>query len=505
MADHFHLAGNRHRTRLAFAFLCVVVNFWMTANLHADVSLPAILSDNMVVQLGQEIQFWGSAEPNEEVTVVVTPIESGNDSKPDSASAMAAADGRWLVKLPAKTKPGPLGITVSGKNTITLTNVIVGDVWLCSGQSNMEWPVNATQNHQEEIAAAKFPTLRLFKLERNTSLTPSTHLEGKWVECTPETIPDFSGVGYFFGRELHGQLKRPIGLIQAASGGASCEAWTSLAVLKSDELFAPILARAERANSDPNQANNPNRASVLYNGMIAPLLPFPIRGVIWYQGESNAPRAFQYAKLFPAMITDWRKGWKKPELPFLFVQLANYVSDKQKPDHSAEPEESAWAELREAQSKALSLPRTGMACTIDIGDARDINPRNKQDVGRRLAQVALKVAYGKKIVASGPTFKSIQVNGNEVRIEFDNVGEGLIVRGERLTGFAIAGEDKRFVWADATVDGNVVSLTSPYIAEPLAVRYAWGDNPDCNLFNREGLPAVPFRTDDWTSVTKQSR
>lgn len=472
---------------------------------QAEVSLPAIISDNMVLQMGQELQFWGWAEPNEEITVIVSSVESGNEAKPDSASAMPAADGRWQVKLPARTKPGPVGVTITGKNTITLMNVIVGDIWLCSGQSNMEWPVNATQNHQEEIAAAKFPMIRLFKLDRSTSLTPSTHLGGKWVECSPESIPEFSGVAYYFGRDLHKQLKRPIGLIQAASGGASCEAWTSPAVLKSDELFAPIVARADRANADPNQANNPNRASVLYNGMIAPLLPFPIRGVIWYQGESNAPRAFQYAKLFPAMIADWRKGWGKGDFPFLFVQLANYVPDKQKPDHPAEPEESAWAELREAQVKALSLPRTGMACTIDIGDPRDINPRNKQEVGRRLAQIALKVAYGKKVVASGPTFKSMNVTGSEVQIEFDNIGEGLFVRGDRLKGFAIAGADKKFVWADAKIDGNLVILSSPSVAEPAAVRYAWGDNPDCNLFNREGWPTVPFRTDDWTSVTKQNR
>ena len=496
---------HRHRTQCVFAglvaFFCAVIS----AKLHAEVILPAIISDNMVLQMGQELQFWGWAEPNEEITVIVTPADPGTESKPDSSSAMPGADGRWLIKLPARPKPGSVGVTVTGKNTITLSNVIVGDIWLCSGQSNMEWPVNATQNHQEEIAGAKFPAIRLFKMERSTSLTPLSHLAGKWVECSPETVAEFSGVAFYFGRELHNQMKRPIGLIQAASGGASCESWTSPAVLRSDELFAPILTRADRANSDPNQANNPNRASVLYNGMIAPLLPFPIKGVIWYQGESNAPRAFQYGKLFPAMIADWRKSWGKGDFPFLFVQLANYVSDKQKPDHPTEPEESAWAELREAQVKALSLPRTGMACSIDIGDPRDINPRNKQEVSRRLAQLAFKIAYGKKLSASGPTFKSMKVNGHEVQLEFDNVGEGFVVRGDRLTGFAIAGVDKKFHWADARTEGNSVIVSSPLVPEPLAVRYAWADNPNCNLFNKDGFPAVPFRTDDWPSVTKPNR
>jgi sialate O-acetylesterase len=312
-------------------------------------------------------------------------------------------------------------------------------------------------------------------------------------------------VGYFFGRELHKQLKRPIGLIEAAYGGASCEAWMSHASLAADEEFAKILERADRASDDPNQANNPNRASVLYNGTIAPLQPFAIKGVIWYQGESNAPRAYQYRKLFPQLISDWRRGWGQGEFPFLYVQLANYISEKSKPDHPFEPEESAWAELREAQLKSLFVPKTGMAVSIDVGDARDIHPKNKQEIGHRLAVSALRVAYGQDVVASGPEFKSMKIVGHEVWLDFQNVAGGLVAHGDQLKGFAVAGADKKFVWALARIEGNKVVVSAPELKDPVAVRFGWGDNPDCNLFNRAGFPASPFRTDDWPGITYQNR
>jgi sialate O-acetylesterase len=472
---------------------------------RGDVTLPAIIGDHMVLQVRHELPIWGRAEPGEEVTVTIAPVEIGDNLKPESATAVAAADGRWQVKLSARAKPGQVGVTISGKNSIVLKNVLVGDVWLCSGQSNMEWPVGASQNHQEEILGAKFPAIRVFKVERSTALTPQTNVEGHWIECSPETVAEFSGVGYFFGRELHQRLKHPIGLIQAAFGGANCEAWVGHAALKADEDFAKILARAEQANHDLNQANNPNRASVLFNGMIAPLLPYHIKGAIWYQGESNAPRAYQYRKLFPQMIQDWRRGWGQGDFPFLFVQLANYVTDKSKPEAAVEPDESAWAELREAQSMALSVPNTGMAVTIDIGDPQDINPRNKQEVGRRLALSALHLAYGQEIVASGPVFKSQKIVGNQVQLEFDHLGGGLLARGDQLKGFAIAGNDRKFVWATARIEGDKIIVSSDKVVEPVAVRYAWSDNPEASLFNQAGLPASPFRTDDWPGTTIQNK
>lgn len=472
---------------------------------RAEVTLPALISDHMVLQMGHDLTFWGWAEAGEEITVTLIPAEPNDTNKHEMASTTTGADGTWRVKLPPRSKTGSLEITIAGKNLIQVTDVLVGDVWVCAGQSNMEWQVSASLNHQEEIADAKHPSIRIFKVERSTARLPQSHIDGKWIECSPETVGDVSAVGYYFGRELHQRLKRPIGLIQAALGGANCEAWTSHAALKSDEDFAKILERAERSINDPNQANNPNRASVLFNGMIAPLQPYSIKGTIWYQGESNVSRAYQYRKLFPLLIKDWRQGFNQGEFPFLFVQLASYVADKSKPDHPVEPEESALAELREAQSKALAIPKTAMVVTIDIGDARDIHPKNKQDVGRRLALSALKTAYGQDLIASGPEFKAMKIIGQQAHIDFQNAANGLVVHGDQLKGFAMAGADKHFIWADARIEGNKVIVSAAELKEPVAVRYAWGDNPDCNLFNKSGLPASPFRTDDWPGVTMQNK
>ena len=487
------------------AFIAVIALIAAASSARGDVTLPSLIDNHMVLQMGREIPFWGWAEPSEEISITLTPKGGGENQKPETAMTVTAADGRWFVKLPARNKPGSVEVTITGKNTLSLTDVLVGDVWLCSGQSNMEWPVSASLNHQEEVAEAKYPLIRFFKVERSTARVPQDDNEGQWVECSPETIGGMSAVAYFFGRELHQRLKHPIGLVQAAHGGAICESWTSHSALKQDEDFAKILERSERASSDPNQANNPNRASVLFNGMIAPIQTFSIKGAIWYQGESNVTRAYQYRKLFPLLITDWRRGWGQGDFPFLYVQLANYVSDKSKPDHAAEPEESAWAELREAQSNALSLPKTGMAVTIDLGEPRDIHPKNKQDVGRRLALSALKVAYGQDVVASGPEFKSMKVMGSQIELEFQSIGDGLVSHGEELKGFAVAAADKKFVWATGRIQGNKIIVSSADVAAPVAVRYAWGDNPEGNLYNRAGLPASPFRTDNWAGLTTENR
>ena len=460
---------------------------------RADVKLPAIFGDNMVLQQGLELPFWGWAEQGEAVTVTI----AGK-----TVMATAAADGRWALRHPAITRFGPVDVTVAGKNSIVLKNVLLGDVWICSGQSNMQWRMLESAGAKEELASAKLPTIRLFQVERQTALVPQTDIQGRWVECSPDSAEEFSAVAFFFGRELQTRLgNRPIGLVQVAYGGCGAESWISDATLKSDPTYQPLLEKAAAAARDPNQANNPNRATVLYNGVISPLQPYAIKGVIYYQGEQNAGRAHQYRTLFPALIEDWRRTWGQGDFPFLYVQLPNYISDKNKPDHPPEPEASAWAELRDAQRQALQAPNTGMAVTIDIGDPRDLHPKNKIDVGRRLARQALAVAYGQPILASGPLFRSMTVAEQEAHLQFYHVGSGLVARGHDLKGFAIAGADQKFVWAKATIVGSKVVVSSDQVPHPVAVRYAWADNPDCNLYNKEGFPASPFRTDDWPGVT----
>jgi sialate O-acetylesterase len=478
-----------------FRTICVALTVSLVATCiaRADVKLPAIIGDNMMLQQGHDLPFWGWAEAGEQVSVTL----AGK-----TTMAVAGADGRWSLRCPAISKFGPVEVVVAGKNTITLKNAVVGDVWICSGQSNMQWRVSESTGSKEEVASAKLPSLRLFQIERQTALEPQQDLEGRWVECQPETIGEFSAVGYFFGKELYTRLNnRPIGLIEAAYSGCGAESWVSDVTLKADPIYQQLLEKTAAANKDPAQANTPGRASVLYNGVIAPLQPFAIKGVIWYQGEQNATRAHQYRTLFPAMIEDWRRTWGQGDFPFLFVQLPNYLTDKNKPDHPPEPESSAWAELREAQRQALTASNTGMAVTIDLGDARDIHPKNKHEVGRRLARQALSVAYCQSLVASGPLFRSMTITGNEAHLQFYHVGGGLVSRGNDLRGFAIAGVDQKFVWAKATIIGNKVVVSSDQVAMPVAVRYAWADNPDCNLYNKEGLPASPFRTDDWPGVT----
>lgn len=457
----------------------------------ADVKLPAVFGDNMVLQQSVELPFWGWADAGEQVTVTV----AGK-----SVMVTAAIDGRWSAKLPAVTKSGPVDVAITGKTALTLKNVVMGDVWLASGQSNMEWRVLESANAKDEIASAKHPLIRLFKVARQTALEPQRDVEGEWVECSPEAIPEFSAVAFSFGRELHAKLNRPIGLIQS-TGGNVAEAWVSDATLKADPEYQALLEKTARANGDGSRPNDPSRTSVLYNGMIAPLQPFAIKGVVWYQGESNAGRAWQYRALFPALIDDWRRTWGQGDFPFLFVQLPGYVPDKNKPDHPAEPEASTWAELREAQQMSLAAPRTGMAVTIDIGEPRDIHPKNKQEVGRRLARQALAVAYNQTLVASGPMFRSMTVAGKEVHLQFHHVGGGLVARGGELKGFAVAGVDQKFAWARASIVGNKIVVSSDQVSEPVAVRYGWADNPAGNLFNKENLPASPFRTDDWPGIT----
>jgi sialate O-acetylesterase len=522
---------NYKRTGLSETIVLILSSILLlvgTGAAFADIKLPAIIGDNMVLQQGGKVSIWGWADPDEEVTVGV----SWNSMK---FAVTSDKDGKWSFKINPPKAGGPHEMTFTGKNTITVKNILVGEVWVCSGQSNMQMSVQSSANAEQEIAEAGYPKIRLFSVKRTVAEKPQSDCEGNWVECSPETVPGFSAVAYFFGRELYKQLNVPVGLIHTSWGGTPAEAWTKREVLEADADFATILkryddavakypqamkeyeqklvewkqavekAKAEGTNAprrpgEPFGPGNPNSPAGLYNAMIAPLIPYGIEGAIWYQGESNAGRAYQYRKLFPAMIKNWRDDWGQGKFSFLFVQLANFMKTK------PEPDESAWAELREAQSMTLALPKTGMAVIIDIGDADDIHPKNKQDVGKRLALWALAGTYGKKLVYSGPIYKSMKVDGSSVILNFDHVGGGLVAKdNEQLKGFAIAGADRKFVWADAKIDGDTVVVSSDKVSEPAAVRYAWADNPICNLYNKEGLPASPFRTDNWPGVTVESK
>jgi sialate O-acetylesterase len=491
----------------------------------ADVRLPAIISDNMVIQADTKAPIWGWAAPNETVTVSI-----GKQKQ----TATADANGKWMVKLkPMKSSDKPLEMVIAGKNIITVKNILVGQVWLASGQSNMQWSVNVTMDANSEIRNAVYPAIRLFSVARITAFSSAADCNGRWVECSPQTVGNFSAVAYFFGRQLHKELRQPVGLIDSSWGGTIAETWMSAGSLHANPDFASILrwheelikmypngqadydkalAQWQKDANDAQKAGkpqpakpapalgqaNPNGASLLYNGMIAPVIPFAIKGVIWYQGESNAHRAKQYQTLFPALIADWRTQWQQGDFSFLFVQLANFDINKYK----WKPKD-CWAELRETQLKTLSVPNTGMAVTIDIGDANDIHPKNKQDVGRRLALWALAKTYGKKVEYFGPMYKNMKVEGNKVVLEFDKVCK---TKGDELKGFIIAGADRAFVPAKAEAKGQKVTVWSKEINEPVAVRYAWSDNPEgCTLYGENGLPASPFRTDDWPGLTDNEK
>jgi sialate O-acetylesterase len=635
-----------------------------------NIELNPLFSNNMVLQRQQDIPVWGTATPGGEVIVEF----NGKEKK-----GIVGEDGKWQVILSPVPAGGPYQLIVRGEQTHEIKNVLVGEVWICSGQSNMEMAISADwgqiDNDQEEVANANYPDIRLFIVDKKMAETPQENLESDgWKECSPETVPGFSAVAYFFGRYLHKELNVPIGLIQSAYGGTIIETWTSGVTLKQMPEFAEIVEKIESdkttnkekeiektrklaewpdkieeilvnsgtlnhsfQNTDYNtndwqtmnlptyweacdiyvdgvvwfskdvdvpmswdgenlmltlgkindyditwfngkrvgrgtdvndlrvykipdsivkigqnrivvqvldiggsggmygpaedmklsssnksislvgdwkfkldpikmdihklpekqdQNAGVHRPTVLYNGMINPLLPYGIRGVIWSQGASNAERSYQYRELFKAMIKDWRIAWAQGDFPFMFAQFANYM--KVEP----QPVENAWAELREAQAMALQLPNTGMAVTIDIGEAKDIHPKNKQDMGKRLALNALATVYGKDIPYSGPLYKSMKIEGNKIRLQFTNTDKGLKIKGDnKLKEFAIAGKDKKFIWAEAKIEGDEVIVSNTKIENPVAVRYGWAANPQCNLYNGADLPASPFRTDDWEGLT----
>ena len=634
--------------KIRFAILSLALILAGFQPVFSEVKLPKIFSDNMVLQRDLPIPVWGWANKNEKITIQING---------QSRTVKAGKNGEWKTTFDPMKAGGPYRITVEGKNTIVFENILVGDVWICSGQSNMEWPVASSNNPQQEIANADYPQIRLFTAPKSTAKDPLDDVEeGSWQAVSPETIAGFSAVGYFFGRELHQNLDIPIGLINTSWGGTVVETWTSREAISSiddfkkelselseldfekkrqeildqmeaykpaadenpqslgeekalwadpsyndqqwHEMKVPGFWEASRLPSldgvvwfrktfnlekipekavlslgpiddnditwvngvkvgetnkydedrmytvDPsilkvgknvlairvedtgggggiwgdevfletaeNKINlsgdwkflatraevfttvNPNDyPTLLFNAMINPLVPYGIKGAIWYQGESNAGRPYQYRKLFSLLINDWRNHWEQGEFPFLFVQLANFETS----------EGSDWPALREAQTMTLSLPNTGMAVTIDIGNPRDIHPRNKQDVGKRLALAARKVAYGEDLVYSGPLFRSMKIENGKAILTFDHTGAGLTATDKygHLRGFQIAGKDRKFLFARAEiVDDQTVVVYHKNIKEPVAVRYAWSDNPeDANLYNQEMLPASPFRTDDW--------
>jgi sialate O-acetylesterase len=633
-----------------------------TSSAWADIRLPKILSSNMVLQREKSITIWGWASVGEKVTV---------QFNKQTKSTKADKTGSWMVSLAPEAAGGPYTLTLKGKNILTLTNILVGEVWVCSGQSNMEWPVRLVTNAEAEIQTANFPEIRHFTVEKSVSTKPEDDVKGgDWKVCSPQTVGDFTAVGYFFARDVYQKTKIPIGLVHTSWGGTHSETWTSRKAFEQSDEFKNMIASmpnvdleqmakqkrdamekklaeanikiaigneaahwkeadfdhsqwpmmkvpqqwestigevngtiwfrknfeisvedaAKSATIELNVIDDndetfvngvkvgsingynikriytipssilrkgknvvavkiidtgggggmygeakdirvvtqsqktislagdwnfqieslssstvgPNSyPTLLFNAMLNPILNLGIRGALWYQGESNAGRAYQYRKAFPLMIQDWRANFKQGEFPFYFVQLASFNSANGDSQNG-----SSWAELREAQTMTLSLPNTGMAVATDIGEANDIHPRNKQDVGKRLAVIALNRIYNIKTVDGGPMYQSIKVEGNKIRVTFSQTGSGLMIKDKYgyLKGFEVAGSDHKFHFAKAWIEGNEVVVASDAIADPIAVHFAWADNPeDANLFNNEGFPAVPFRTDNWKGITEGNK
>jgi len=494
-------------------FLGVLACVWLAPPLRAEVEPHPIFSDHMVLQQGTPLRVWGKANPGEKITVRLE-----REGQPAVTATTTADDkGRWSVELPAQKAGTGFTLTVQGQNTVTFKNVAVGEVWICSGQSNMQWELwRLTREDQgKKVAAqAKHPNIRLFTMPRRPALTPQEDFPvlkikmkrdkdydvvfGQWQECTPETAYEFSAVAYFFGRDLEKALNVPIGLIATNWGGTVCEAWTSLEALESVPDLKYLADRARQAQQNPPQKKglSPNIPTVLFNGMIHPLLKFPIRGAIWYQGESNAPRAYEYRTLYPTMIQDWRKRWGH-DFAFLGVQLAPYWDGNS--------EGVRYAELRDAQLHATRvLPKVGLAVITDAGDEKDIHPQQKEPVGARLALAARALTYGEKIVYSGPIFREAKFDGKKAILSFDHVGGGLVAKDGPLVGFTACGTDRVFKPAQAVIEGDKVVVTCDDVDQIVAVRYGWVNfaKPTLNLFNKEGLPASPFRTDDFPLTTQ---
>lgn len=480
--------------RIAGLLAAVLVTDIAFAASPAALRLPAVFGNHMVLQREMPAPVWGWAAPGEAVTVTL-----GGQS----ASIKAGDDGRWSLKLPALPAGGPHELNVqAGTQQVKFIDVLVGEVWLCSGQSNMDFAMNMTTDGQAAIASARHPRIRLLKVAATSAEQPKDDIGGQWALCQPGTASGFSAVAYFFGRAIQEKLDVPIGLICGSLSGSPAEKWISREAMQAVASLRPLMGN-DGGRGGPRQPN------VLYNGVIAPLIPYAIRGVIWYQGENNSrgDQPLQYATLLSTLIGDWRGRWDQGDFPFLIVQLPNF--DFTPP--SDLPGSSNWALVREAQLKTLALPATGLAVTIDIGQPDDIHPRVKKPFGDRLALLARHVAYKEDIACTGPLYKSAQFADGRAVIRFGYVGGSLSAGkpqanatepAEPLRGFAIAGQDRKFVWANAKIEGDTVVVWSESVPQPVAVRYAWADNPACNLYNSAALPASPFRTDDWPALAQ---
>jgi sialate O-acetylesterase len=479
------------------AVILLVASLFVSAAMGQPLKLASLFSSDMVLQQQTDAAIWGQAAPGGKVSVSVSWSKQ-------VAEATADADGRWKTTIKTPQAGGPHSVTVkSGADTIELKNVLSGEVWFCTGQSNMQWKMRGygVDFWKEDVEAAKYPNIRFCQVAQVIALETQDAVSAKWSVCNPTSVLSFSSIGFFFGRELHEALDVPIGLVSVNWGGSSAETWVSPEVLNKEfpefskrmqeypKMVEESGALHTSAKGRPKGLNQRNPA-VLYNGMINPLVPFALRGAIWYQGESNVKEPVQYRTLFPAMIKDWRTRWGIGDFPFYYVQIAPF-------NYKTEPVPTAF--LREAQTMALSVPNTGMAVTMDVGDETNIHPKQKKSVAHRLALLALAKTYGKTDLAySGPLYKACKVEGNKIRLAFDHVDGGLVSDdGEALTHFTIAGADQKFVEAEAVIDGDTVVVRSNEVSKPVAVRYGWGNADMPNLANKDGLPSPSFRTDDW--------
>jgi sialate O-acetylesterase len=511
-------------------FFSLTVLLSINALLYANIKLPVVFSNHMVLQYNTVVPVWGWADAGEKVTV-----QLGSQSK----TTVANAAGKWVIKLDKIKAGGPYSITVSGKNKILINDVYAGEVWICSGQSNMDMTVAKEDrywcgvfNEATEVANANYPLIRVFDTDFTPSATPQDDVVGKWEIVSPQTVGHLSAVAYFFARDVQQKIKIPIGLITTAFGASTAEAWVREEALVNEPVCKPLVdsfknklqkyltdtasqikytaaekkwkaavdsAKAAgknipRAPRNPDPVRDQHNAAVLWNGMVKPLVPYAIRGALWYQGESNSPTAKIYQQIMETLITDWRRQWAQGDFPLLYVQLANIG----KTYDSLPAKGGNEAVKREAQLQNLSIANTAMVVAIDNADPDDMNnvhPKNKQDIGKRLAVAALAKVYGEKIVYSGPVYSKMSIEENKIRLFFEHTGSGLLAKGGDLKGFAIAGADKKFVWATAKIEGNNVVVSSPEIKSPVVVRYGWGGNPPTSLYNKENFPASPFRTD----------
>lgn len=502
----------------------LIIFFGLKMTVSAQVKLPALVGNNMVLQQKSKVNLWGWAQPNEKIT-----IHLGWQNAP--LEIITNSDGNWKIAVETpKGSEKQYDIKIVASNEIILKNVLIGEVWICSGQSNMYFPVGkeegtwktGVKNYEEEIQNANFPFVRLFTVQTKASQKPLDDVIGNWKVCSSASVKNFSAVAYFFGKDLYQNLKVPIGLISSSWGGTKAEAWTAQSVLEDNTDFLPILEqdakneklyqeklenyyadlKKERITNNVDISKTPLKkpkkeehkvSCVLYNAMLHPLTNYTIKGVIWYQGESNAESAFLYRTLFPTMVKSWRSEWKQGDFPFYFVQIAPYKSQN--------------PAIREAQLIASkTIPNTGMVVTTDVGNATNIHPIDKQTVGYRLALIAKARTYGEsKLVYSGPTYNHMEIKKKRIQLFFDDVQNGFKDNNEELNEFEIAGNDKVFYPAMAKIDKKTIVVSSPKVKEPVAVRFAWKAVPEPNLFNIENLPASPFRTDDWVNVSIENQ